>query len=208
MPPSTKLPAPETSDPREVAFALEEAIAHWAAGKKDEALYAVSRAADAAEHASLDERARTLRAVVAEVNAPPGSPPAAAQSVRPVPPSASVKPSATPVARPGAHSHAPPPPSARAATPIAAPSVPPSPSATPAAANGTSANGRGVNATTMVDRSNGKHEGLHVWVRTSARDPSLLLVRLLPDGHPAPPGAYEVYLRPVDDGVNLLTPKH
>jgi hypothetical protein len=59
-----------------------------------------------------------------------------------------------------------------------------------------------------VDRSNGKREGLHVWVRTSARDPTLLLVRLLPDGHPAPPGAYEAYLQPVEEGTNLLAPKH
>ena len=59
-----------------------------------------------------------------------------------------------------------------------------------------------------AEKSNGKRAGLHVWVRTSARDPTLLLVRLLPDGHPAPPGAYEAYLQPVDEGTNLLTPKH
>jgi hypothetical protein len=51
-------------------------------------------------------------------------------------------------------------------------------------------------------------QGLHVWVRTSARDPTLLLVRLLPDGHPAPPGSYEAYLRPAEEGADLLAPKH
>jgi hypothetical protein len=51
-------------------------------------------------------------------------------------------------------------------------------------------------------------QGLHVWVRTSARDPSLLLVRLLPDGHPAPPGSYEAYLRPAEEDADLLAPKH
>jgi hypothetical protein len=56
--------------------------------------------------------------------------------------------------------------------------------------------------------TNGKRQGLHVWVRTSARDPTLLLVRVLPDGHPAPPGAYEAYLQAVEDGANLLAPKH
>ncbi|HVW26642.1 MAG TPA: hypothetical protein VHC69_14845 [Polyangiaceae bacterium] len=193
MPPSTKLPAPENSDPREVAFALEEAIAHFAAGKKDEALYALSRAVEAAEHASLDERARALRAAVADLSAS-GSPSTTA-SVRPAPPPAAAKAPAAPAARPGAQSHAPPPPSSRAAAPVAVPSAPPS-------------NGSAAPSATQVDRSNGKHEGLHVWVRTSARDPTLLLVRLLPDGHPAPPGAYEAYLRPVEDGVNLLAPKH
>ena len=50
-------------------------------------------------------------------------------------------------------------------------------------------------------------DGLHVWVRTSARDPSLLLVRLLPDGQAPPPGAHEAYLRAADLGVDLLAQK-
>lgn len=199
---SPKLPAPDASDPREVAFALEEAIAHWAAGKKGEALYALSRAADAAEHASLAARAGVLRAACAELGAAPSNAPAAG-SGRPPPPSAVARAAAAPVARSGASSHAPPPPSARAPAGPALVAVP-----APDAAGTSGANGANADVSSSVDTSNGAHRGLHVWVRTSARDPTLLLVRLLPDGHPAPPGAYEAYLRPVDDGANLLTPKH
>lgn len=188
MPASTKLPAPDPWDPKDVALALEDAMAHWAAGKPDDALQVLARAAAAAEQASLSERARALQDAIAELRAQAASP--AVGTGRPPPPSAT-RASTTPAR--AAASQAPPAPSARAAAAASsAPAV-----AQPAPA-----------ASTAVDGSNGKRTGLHVWVRTSARDPTLMLVRLLPDGHPAPPGAYEAYLSPMEDGVNLLTPKH
>jgi hypothetical protein len=187
------LPAPDPWDPKDVASALEDAGEHWSAGKRDEALRALARAAAAAEQASLSERARALQAILAELEAPAAPPAVAtAASGRPPPPSAT-RASTTPARAGGAASQAPLPPSARAA---AAQQAPPAPQQAP------------PDTTTEVDGSNGKRTGLHVWVRTSARDPTLMLVRLLPDGHPAPPGAYEAYLSPMEEGVNLLSPKH
>jgi hypothetical protein len=192
MQPRTKLPAPEASDSKDVALALEEAIALWATSKKDEALAVLSRAAEAAERTGANERATELHAAVLDLKGdgvprPPGT--------RPPPPSSkSVVPSQAP--RPGGASHAPPPPSARAAAP-SAPAPPPQ---------------AALVAATQVDAAaalaGSGERGLHVWVRTSARDPGLLLVRLLPDGHPAPPGAHEAYLRPAEDSADLLAPKH
>ena len=87
--------------------------------------------------------------------------------------------------------------------PSPSPGRPPAPSSRAAAASSPA-----PSPPTPKEMTNGKRQGLHVWVRTSARDPTLLLVRVLPDGHPAPPGAYEAYLQAVEDGANLLAPKH
>ncbi len=206
----TKLPAPEATDPKDVALPLEEAIALWATGKREEALVAIGRAADAAERAGAFERAGALRAAVAaQRDAASGAP--AAATGRPPPPSVkgSVVPQPPSMRAPqAALSHAPPPPSARAVVKV--PSAPPTSAAPPAQSSPPQAAAQAAPATAMdaSAASSPAGAGLHVWVRASARDPSLLLVRLLPDGHPAPPGSYEAFLRAADAGADLLAPKH
>jgi hypothetical protein len=50
----------------------------------------------------------------------------------------------------------------------------------------------------------GPAEGaLHVAVKTSVRDPNLLLVRILPKGTPAPPGTHEAFLSAADETIDL-----
>src|SRR5207237_719021 len=92
-------------------------------------------------------------------------------------------------------SHAPPPPSSRHATearngarpptaPPATRSAPPASVPPPAPVVESSAPAASV-AQGAPSASNGHARAagsLHVWVRASARDPSLLLVRVLPDG--------------------------
>jgi hypothetical protein len=212
---STKLPSPEAADPKEVALALEEAIALSATGKKDDSIRALSRAADAADAAGVPARAVVIRAALVELGS--GGPATAARAAtgRPPPPSAvraaSMAPKPPSAAAP---SHAPPPPSARAATEVArAPSIAPAPAAPssppPSAPPAHSAppTATAVDASAALAAATAA-SALHVWVRASARDPSLLLVRLLPDGHPAPPGSYEAFLRPAREDENLFAPKH
>jgi len=217
---STKLPSPEAADSKEVALALEEAIALFATGKREESIKALSRAADAADAAGTPGRAVAIRAALVDFSGGGPSPAARVATGRPPPPSATRAASVAP--RPpsaATASHAPPPPSARAAAEAArtssmapaptAPSSPPGAAVSPPRAEVHPA----PHPTTTVDAAaalvatNGA-SALHVWVRASARDPSLLLVRLLPAGHPAPPGAYEAFLRPAREDENLFAPKH
>jgi hypothetical protein len=130
------------------------------------------------------------------------------QSTKPPTPKSSTVPQ-PPSRAPAGASQPPPAPSARAAA--QAPSVPP-PSASPDAKSVSSPPAAPVPATpvdaSVVRAQAMTAQGLHVWVRASARDPTLLLVRLLPEGHPAPSGSYEAYLRPVEDGADIRMPKH
>ena len=246
MQPSTKLPSPEAADPREVALALEEAIALAATGKREESIKALSRAADAADSAGMPARAVAIRAALVEVSGTPSPAPRGATG-RPPPPSAMRAGSVAPRPPSGGPSHAPPPPSARAAAearassvaPAPAPSAsmapapaPPAASASPPKAASSPAPAPAAHSSpptasvappaaavrpaaavaTSVDASAALAaagaSALHVWVRASARDPSLLLVRVLPAGHPAPPGSYEAFLRPAREDENLFAPKH
>lgn len=225
MQPSTKLPSPEAADPKEVALALEEAIALAATGKKEESIKALSRAADAADGAGMPARAVAIRAALVEVSGAP-SPAPRGSTGRPPPPSAMRAGSVAPRPPSGVPSHAPPPPSARAAAETRASSMAPAPSVTPKAASSpapsappsagvaspaataipAAAVASSVDASAAVVAAGAST--LHVWVRASARDPSLLLVRLLPKGHPAPPGSYEAFIRPAREDENLFAPKH
>jgi hypothetical protein len=216
---STKLPSPEAADPKEVALALEEAIALFATGKKEESIKALSRAADAADAAGAPARAVVIRAALVELPGGGPSPAARAASGRPPPPSATRGASVAPRPPSAMASHAPPPPSARAAAEAArtssmapapaAPSSPPGAATSPPRAESHPAPppATTVDAAAALVAANGA-SALHVWVRASARDPSLLLVRLLPAGHPAPPGAYEAFLRPAREDENFFAPKH
>ena len=211
MQPIPKPPTPEDTDSEEVQLVLEAAIVLWATGKREECMGAVTQAADCAERAGDAPRAAALRAAADELKAT-----GASASTRPSPEGAA---RSAPPAR--AHSHAPPPPSARhaaearnGARPPSAPSVtrsaPPTSAAPQAPVVESTAPAAPV-AQPAPSASNGhaRVEGsLHVWVRASARDPSLLLVRVLPDGASAPPGSYEAYLSPTTEGIDLRAPKH
>jgi hypothetical protein len=206
MQPSPKPPTPEPTDSEEVTLVLDAAIVLWATGKRDECIAAVRQAADCAERAGAEPRAAALRAAATELKAADASTrpssrsgsPGRGVSHAPPPPSsrhaAEGRNGARPPSAPSATRSAPPPSVPPPPAPVVEPSPPGAPShqAAPSASNGHA-------------RIAGS---LHVWVRASARDPTLFLVRVLRDGESAPPGSYEAYLSPSTEGTDLRTPKH
>jgi hypothetical protein len=144
-----RVPETQSSDPTEVAEALEIARTLWEKGERRDAIRWVRRAAEAADEAGETTRVATLARAAAELEEIAASLPTS---------------QTRPASRPMAPSATPPPlPSKR---------PPKSPLPPPVAAE----------------------TRLRVSVRTSARDPGLLIVRELPEGQAPPAGAREAFL--------------
>jgi hypothetical protein len=185
--PSIRVPASVAGDSTDVSTALEVAGALWVKGSPEESLRWLKRAVEAAGEVGDAARADELAGAVADLEtsiATKAAPSAASAASKPPPPPttasrAPAAPTAAASARP-----APPPLPARSA-----PSRAPGRSlSTPASrAQASIAPLPVVPAAFMVPAGT----SLRVSVKVSARDPELLVVRLLPEGRPPPPGARE-----------------
>jgi hypothetical protein len=214
------LPSPNPDESSDVSVALEAARVLWDKGDRSEALRWCSRAAQAAELAGDDRRALELARVVAELkDSSENGQSESTERAKPI-----TRPPPLPSTRPSSTTTPPPPPSIRArevdvATPSRPPPAPsarshPSPSVSPTAESKAGGQPR---ATAEVPRaakapsqqpSAEQGKRLHVSVKTSVRDPSLLLVRVLSNGQKAAPGTHEAFLTAVDEGIDLLGKGH
>jgi hypothetical protein len=178
-------PTPVPEDTDDVELALETAAALWSKGDRAEALRWLRRGAEAAEQAGNDQRALELARRAAELDASPPTTvaepetaPEIAPEAEPDPPPSVTAPTAVPTL-PAATSKAPEPSSVRVSQPPPKPaqrsSVMPDPSQ------------RSIEATKQ-------REPIRVYVKTSARDQSLLIVRPLENGRKAPFGTKEAML--------------
>jgi hypothetical protein len=228
------LPTPEPDDPSDVTVAIEAAGALWENGDREEALRWFSRAAEAAEQAGNDRRSLELARAVADLKDSLAAPPAASAATAPKPeppaaPALPTAPAAAPPSPPAASTspklvtRPPPPPSARKSIAPTPPSMrprppeattaksftgPPVPEATnkpePAPAAVTAPAAKSVPAETRNDGVKG--ERLRVSVKSSVRDPNLLLVRILGAGQSVPAGSHEAFLSPAQSGIDLRSP--
>ena len=191
--PEDPIPKPEPSDVADVVSALETAAALWAKGEQREGLRWLRRAAESAEQADNDLRALELARRAADLtgllgaSAPPPLPSAPAQpppeAVQSPPEAAQPPPEPAPPAR---TQPSPPGPSQRASMPPA-PQVsrPPVASAAPVATRAQSA------AAALAPAARGQ---VRVFVKTSARDKALYIVRPLESGKRPPLGTREALL--------------
>jgi hypothetical protein len=186
--PIARFPVTTTDDSSDVAVALEVAAALWEKGDGQEAIRWLKRAVDAAGEAGDEARAVSLAQAVSDLEAAPAAPPVVATGPEPAAseePVAATEPTAgdaevvapAEVAAPAEvvalPEFVPPvePPAAGEPVPVAEP-APPSGSAPAPAWEG----------------------GTRVSVKISARDPTLFLLRPLPEGQPSPPGTREGFL--------------
>lgn len=227
------LPTPEPDEPSDVTVAIEAARALWENGDREEALRWFSRAAEAAEQAGNDRRALDLARAVADLKdglaapAPtPASPAAPAPTpeapAAPRPPTAPAAAAPTPPpasAAPKFVTRPPPPPSARKSAAPTPPSMRPRPPEATTAKSFTgpqtvdtaaapepapAAAQPAAKAVPVETRSDGVDaERIRVSVKSSVRDPNLLLVRILGTGQSVPSGCHEAFLSPAQGGIDL-----
>ena len=192
-------PTPSAEDPDDVELALETAGALWNKGDRSEALRWVRRAAEAAEQAGNDHRALELARRAAELDVAPQPEPVIVEEPAPEaepepppsfaapPPSVAAPPPS--VAAPAPSVAAPPP---KPTLPVTASTVPEvrvsHPPAKPVQRNSV------VPEPAPRQESPGRREPVRVYVKTSARDQSLLIVRPLEHGRRAPFGTREATL--------------
>lgn len=200
-PSALPFPSPSSDDTSDVSVALEAARALWDNGEIEEALRWLGRAVESTEQAGNDRRALELARAVADLKdalAPKPPPPPAAASPKPSmkPPPPPLPPAAPTAASPSVQpapavasimKTAPPAPSSRKSLPPTPPSMRPRPPEAPPAPKTDAA---------VADR-------LRVSVKSSVRDPDLLLVRVLPAGQPVPSGCHEAFLSPAQTGIDL-----
>jgi hypothetical protein len=220
---AASLPSPKPDESSDVSVALEAAKVLWDKGDRNEALRWCSRAAQAAELAGDDRRALELARVVAELkdssdNGRSESTASAKPITRPPPLPGATSATST---RPASTTTPPPPPSIRtreeggtASKPPPAPSTRArtSPSVSPAAQGRADSPDPEPRAPDIprAAKAPGKLPAaeagarVHVSVKASVRDPSLLLVRVLSNGQKAPPGTHEAFLTAIEEGVDLL----
>jgi hypothetical protein len=160
-------PTPSAEDSDDVELALETAGALWNKGDRSEALRWVRRAAEAAEQAGNDQRALELARRAAELDVAPEPVPVVVE-----------EPAPEPEAEPE-------PPAAAATTPEVRVSQPP---LKPAQRSSVAPE------TPQRPESTSRREPVRVYVKTSARDQSLLIVRPLESGRRAPFGTREAML--------------
>lgn len=164
MPAMSCVPATAADDSCDVAEALEVARRLWERGERADAIRWVRRAAEAADEADQTMRVVALARAAAELDDS-----VRASSVPPPPPSQT---------RVMANPSAPPRPS----------TLPPRPTPTPIAPRVSAL------ATTPAAPPPPKETRMRVSLRESLRDGDLLVVRLLPEGQPVPPGTREAFL--------------
>jgi Meckel syndrome type 1 protein len=210
-----RVPASVPGDPTDVSTALEVAGALWAKGSTDESLRWLKRAAEAATETGNAARADELGNAIVELEtsltakvAPALVPSVAAASAasRPPPPpvsaaSTAVRASAAPPAAASTTGRPPPPPLVRSSASVPPVSRAPARSVAPAprAAMPVSAVTAVPIAVVPAAFTIPSGTPIRVSVRASARDPDLLVVRLLPAGRPLPPGTREASLVLVEE---------
>lgn len=222
-PSSPAFPSPSPDDASDVSVALEAAQALWDNGEIEEAMRWLARAVESSERGGDDRRALELARAVADLKdglAAQVSQPPAAASPKPMtrppplpPPGPATKPPEPPAtAAPATKTLAPPPtappaPKAPAPQPTAASTTktpPPAPSArkslppTPP-----SMRPRPPQAAAAPKTEPAGADRLRVSVKSSVRDPDLLLVRVLSQGQAVPSGCHEAFLSPAQTGIDL-----
>jgi hypothetical protein len=190
--PTVRIPAPTAGDSSAVTHALELACALWDKGNHGDAIRWVRHAIEAADEAGDVARVAVLARAVADLGA--ASAPAAPPSRRPPP--ASIRPTAPPPSTryvPPPISVRPPPLPGKPASPPSGtmPRTPPPPALRPPPP-------RRSGPPTPSAPSHGELRR-RVSVKTSVRDPSLLVVRPLAEGQSAPPGTREAFLIMAED---------
>ena len=176
-------PTAEASDHADVAVLLKAGTALWEGGDIGDALRWFARAAETASDVGDDRRALELARAVADLKDRRATPSADTTQASP---------SAT----------MPPPPSARKSSipPRSLPKPPPrhsvsvAPKATPAAPPASMDAGAST-------------PSVRVSVKTSVRDPDLLIVRVLRNGQTPPSGWGEAVLAPTGQGFELPSPR-
>lgn len=163
-----QFPVSVAGDPNEVATALDVASAFWEKGDNSEAIRWLNRAVVAANQGGDSERAARLAQAAGELQAAiEGRTPEAAPSAPP--PAESTPPSMQPASVPPAQE----------AWPDSSKRVQLAPPVAPSAATAPSLRLDGW---------------MRVSVKTSVRDPKLLVLRTLTEGEPAPAGTREGFL--------------
>jgi hypothetical protein len=197
----TRVPTSLPTDSDDVIDALEIAAALWEAGDRPAATRCVRRAAEAADMAGDVARMAALAGAAAELDElrPAESetrakvtPPASTRSIPPPAPSSRALDA---VSAPRVSVSPPAPPSRSSAPPLSKPPSlpkPPPPSKAPPSLSKAPAPPLSSSAPAPQAR-------LRVSVRTSVRDPALLVVRPLPGGQSPPPGTREAFLVMADD---------
>jgi hypothetical protein len=160
-----RIPVGEAGDPGDVADALEVAGALWEKGDTEEAIRWLKRAVDAAVEAGEGARAASLRQALAELEASTDRRRDAATKSTPV----TAPPILSDVATNGSGASRPPP------APPVSPFAP-------------------VSGSVAAPEAWTHDVRMRVSVKTSVRDPRLLLIRPLADGQAAPAGTREGYL--------------
>jgi hypothetical protein len=163
-----RIPVGEAGDPGDVADALEVAGALWEKGDTEEATRWLKRAVDASIEAGEGARADSLRHALAELEASTDRRHDAATKSTPV----TTPPILSDVATNGSGASRPPP----------APPVSPASRAPP------------VSSAVAAPEAWIHDVRMRVSVKTSVRDPRLLLIRPLADGQAAPAGTREGFL--------------
>jgi hypothetical protein len=194
-------PRAEASDHPDVSVLLKAAIALWEDRDTEGALRWFGRAAEAASDVGDDRRALELARAVADLK---DGIAARATTVTTTSPSKS--------------STMPPPPSARKPSlppkppPIRHRSVPAAPPSTQAAPSAPAANApKAVDAAAPIGESPANQSAeaaamsVRVSVKSSVRDPDLLIVRVLRKGQAAPSGCGEAILAPTGRGFDLAS---
>lgn len=187
-----RVPASVVGDPTDVSVALEVAGALWEKGDNDEAVRWLRRAGEAAGEAGNSERAAVLGQAAGDLQASlelrrDSAPEPVAKPIPPTMPAPS-SPAATtqvtaasraPAPHPGLRSASKPPPLPQTHVVATGPSI-------------------------LETHGGGR---IRVSVKTSVRDPGLLLIRPLGEGQTAPGGTREAFLvlSDADDGAPTIT---
>jgi hypothetical protein len=204
------VPRSVPTDSGEVCDALEVAAAAWEAGDSIAAIRWVRRAAEAADAEGDVVRMASLARAAAELEElrPADSETRAKVS----PPSASSPPSISsprvsmpPPSSPSPHSSAPPPPRSTTRPPAPISKAPPLPKPPVPKTTRPSVARSLPSSPPVPSGAVPGRELVRVSVRTSLRDPTLLVVRPLAIGHAPPPGAREGFLVLTDESVEPVS---
>jgi hypothetical protein len=181
--PMLRVPASITDDSSDVAVALEVAAALWEKGDSQEAIRWLKRAVDAARQEGDTPRAETLAQALSDLETSLAAPGIAAVASDPPMPAGPLAPTeATP-----------------ADAEFAAPTDEFVPPAEPLAA-AESVVGLEPAPASAPTPAMGWDGGTRVSVKISARDPTLFILRPLPEGQPLPAGTREGFLVLADVG--------
>jgi hypothetical protein len=189
--PAIGVPASVSGDSTDVSTALDVASALWEKGSADESIRWLRRAVEAAGEAGNPARADELAGAVADLERLVVDRAAAAASKPPPAPPPTVSRPSMPAPASGLVRSAPPPLPARSSAPAPAPSRAPAGAGATAMARPHSSVVAALPTVPPAAFSVPAGTTIRVSVKGSSRDPDLLIVRPLPEGHPAPPGTRE-----------------